>query len=717
MNWLKDLKISSKLLLAFGLVLAFMATNGLQSIGRLAAVADKSRDLSGNWLPSVYLLAEADAVRQDLRVAQYREVLARTPQVVAEALKSEHDRLSRLEKLTSDYAASYIRSSEQRAIWDRFTQQWRDYMSLMERVHTLVKDEKLEEAQQLLMGDARDAFHAAGDTLNQAIELNHAAAVQRAEEADQIYRSGRTHILEMIAGATLCGLMIALFVSRAVSKPLGRAVEVFERIASGHLDNEIEPAGRDETGVLLERLREMQTRMRQQLATERKTAAENKGQLTAIDRAQAIMELQLDGTVLGANDNFVRLLGFSVEEIRGRPHSMLVDPGYRNSEEYRRFWEKLRRGEYEAGQYLRIGKSGREIWIQASYNPILDGDGKPYKIVEYSTDVTSQVLLTKQMQMTVEQTQQVIKSATAGELSRRLDTSQLTGDLRAMADGINTLLDNMTEIIQAIKAAALEINRGAEEISSGNANLSQRTEEQSSSLEETASSMEEMTTTVKQNADNAGEANQLALAARTQAERGGSVVGKAVSAMSGINEASRKIADIIGVIDEIAFQTNLLALNAAVEAARAGEQGRGFAVVASEVRSLAGRSATAAKEIKELIQDSMKKVEGGSALVTESGHSLEQIVSSVKKVADIIAEIASASREQSSGIEQVNRAVMQMDEMTQQNAALVEQSTAASQAMAGQARQLTQMMARYQVGDSSASTAVGGTLRRIASRR
>jgi methyl-accepting chemotaxis protein len=239
--------------------------------------------------------------------------------------------------------------------------------------------------------------------------------------------------------------------------------------------------------------------------------------------------------------------------------------------------------------------------------------------------------------------------------------------------------------------------RGAQEISSGNANLSGRTEQQSSSLEETASSMEEMTTTVKQNADNAGQANQLATAARDQAEKGGSVVGKAVRAMAGINDSSKKIADIIGVIDEIAFQTNLLALNAAVEAARAGEQGRGFAVVASEVRSLAGRSATAAKEIKDLIQDSVKKVEDGSVLVAQSGQTLEQIVSSVKKVSDIIAEIAAASREQSSGIEQVNRAVMQMDEMTQQNAALVEEASASSQAMADQARRLNEMLSRYQV--------------------
>jgi methyl-accepting chemotaxis protein len=210
---------------------------------------------------------------------------------------------------------------------------------------------------------------------------------------------------------------------------------------------------------------------------------------------------------------------------------------------------------------------------------------------------------------------------------------------------------------------------------------------------------------VKQTADNAGQANQLAMAARQQAEKGGAVVSTAVNAMGAINVASKKIADIIGVIDEIAFQTNLLALNAAVEAARAGEQGRGFAVVATEVRNLAGRSATAAKEIKALIQDSVAKVEEGSKLVDESGKTLDEIVNSVKKVTDIVAEIAAASREQSSGIEQVNKAVMQMDQTTQQNAALVEEAAAASQAIVEQAVALSGMISFYNVGDAAAPVA------------
>jgi methyl-accepting chemotaxis protein len=380
-----------------------------------------------------------------------------------------------------------------------------------------------------------------------------------------------------------------------------------------------------------------------------------------------------------------------------------VEPAYRSSDEYRRFWEKLARGDYETAQYKRIGKGGKEVWIQGSYNPILDAGGKPYKVVKYAGDVTAQVKLSQQMEESVAQTQQIIKGAAEGDLAKRLDVRGKSGDVAKLAEAINSLLESVADIVSNVKHSAGEVLRGAEEISQGNANLSQRTEEQSSSLEETASSMEEMTSTVKQNADNAGQANQLATAARDQAEKGGAVVGNAVRAMSDINESSKKISDIISVIDEIAFQTNLLALNAAVEAARAGEQGRGFAVVATEVRSLAGRSATAAKEIKELIQDSVRKVEDGSLLVTQSGQTLEQIVLSVKKVSDIVAEIAAASQEQSSGIEQVNKAVMQMDEMTQQNAALVEQATAASQSMADQARDLTKMMERFQIGDAGST--------------
>jgi methyl-accepting chemotaxis protein len=437
----------------------------------------------------------------------------------------------------------------------------------------------------------------------------------------------------------------------------------------------------------------------------------NAGMLAALQRSQATIEFDLTGKILNANENFCRTLGYTVEEIRGQHHSMFVEANYRQSPEYRAFWEKLGRGEFDSGKYLRLGKGGKEIWIQASYNPILDGNGRAFKVVKYASDVTEQVKFSEQMELTVREASEIAAAAAAGDLTKRISMVGKAGALEHLSSGVNDLLNVMTEVISKVKEAAVEVSRGADEISQGNTNLSQRTEEQASSLEETASSMEQMTSTVKQNADNAGQANQLAVAARDQAEKGGAVVTTAIRAMAEINESSKKIADIIGVIDEIAFQTNLLALNAAVEAARAGEQGRGFAVVASEVRNLAGRSATAAKEIKGLIQDSVKKVEEGSTLVSQSGTTLEQIVAAVKKVTDIVAEIAAASQEQSAGIEQVNKAVMQLDELTQQNAALVEEASAASQSMAEQANALSETMSRYEVSGEAAAKAPSGAAR------
>jgi methyl-accepting chemotaxis protein len=290
----------------------------------------------------------------------------------------------------------------------------------------------------------------------------------------------------------------------------------------------------------------------------------------------------------------------------------------------------------------------------------------------------------------------VLGALSKGDLTETI-TNDYYGTFGQLKDDSNTTVEQLTEVITRIKEAAETINTASKEIASGNTDLSQRTEEQASSLEETAASMEEITSTVKQNADNAKQANQLAAGASAIAVRGGEVVSKVVSTMSSISDSSKKIVDIISVIDGIAFQTNILALNAAVEAARAGEQGRGFAVVASEVRNLAQRSAAAAKEIKTLINDSVDKVAAGTDLADKAGKTMEEVVNSVKRVTDIMAEISAASVEQSSGIEQVNQAITQMDDVTQQNAALVEQAAAAAESLEEQAQQLSEMISTFRV--------------------
>jgi methyl-accepting chemotaxis protein len=694
MKWFKNLKITAKLALSFGVLLAIMAGVGTVAISRLGVVAQHSHEIVVNWLPSIEHLNAINTAKSDVRVAQNRLVHAVTPEEVAQhqdviqKLMAEIDATKRL-------YVPLIADEVDRGLWNDFDRQWNAYLEFSAKLTSLGQQGKHQEAVQLLT-DSRNAFGALTEALKKDIEHNRDGAANEARMAAETYTASRTIVIAMLLASVVLGVLMALGVGRAIGQPLGEIIDIFKRIASGKLDNTIEATRQDELGVLLMNLDEMQAQMR-------KLLAQSQGQLAAINRVQAVIEFDLKGTIESANDNFLNVMGYRLEEIKGQHHSMFVEPAHRSTDEYRRFWEKLARGDYESAQYKRIGKGGKEVWIQGSYNPILDATGKPYKVVKYASDVTAQVKLSQQMEESVAQTQQIIKGATEGDLAKRLDVRGKGGSLAKLAEAINSLLESVSDIVSNVKHSAAEVLRGAEEISQGNANLSQRTEEQSSSLEETASSMEEMTSTVKQNADNAGQANQLATAARDQAEKGGAVVGNAVKAMADINDSSKKISDIISVIDEIAFQTNLLALNAAVEAARAGEQGRGFAVVATEVRSLAGRSATAAKEIKELIQDSVRKVEDGSLLVTQSGQTLEQIVLSVKKVSDIVAEIAAASREQSSGIEQVNKAVMQMDEMTQHNAALVEQATAASQSMADQARDLTKMMERFQVGDSGSA--------------
>lgn len=313
----------------------------------------------------------------------------------------------------------------------------------------------------------------------------------------------------------------------------------------------------------------------------------------------------------------------------------------------------------------------------------------------------------------VEETQTIIEGAKAGDLTSRVSLDGKTGAIASLCDGVNALMDKMTEVIAQVREAGETINTAAGEISSGNSDLSNRTEQQASSLEETAASMEELASTVKNNAENAKQANQLAIAASGIAIKGGNVVSEVVSTMSAINSSAKKIEDIISVIDGIAFQTNILALNAAVEAARAGEQGRGFAVVAGEVRNLAQRSASAAKEIKELITDSVSKTAEGTIQVETAGKTMQEIVASVQRVTDIMSEIAAASVEQSQGIDQVNTAVTSMDEVTQQNAALVEQAAAAAESLVDQAESLIEVVSVFKLNGGSSFSVSKPTLRSV----
>ncbi|WP_137165923.1 methyl-accepting chemotaxis protein [Salinimonas lutimaris] len=413
------------------------------------------------------------------------------------------------------------------------------------------------------------------------------------------------------------------------------------------------------------------------------------GQIEAIGKSQAVIEFEMDGTIVNANENFLNVTGYTLAEIKGKHHSMFVDTETRNSMEYRSFWEQLNHGVHAAGEYRRFGKTGNEIWIQASYNPILDQSGKPFRVVKYATDVTARTTA-------IHDIKEVMAQLTKGDLTCEIE-HEFEGEFKVLGESINQFISDLRGTIGRINVAVETINTASSEIASGNTDLSSRTEQQASSLEETASSMEELTGTVRLNAENAEQANALASQASSIAVEGGNMIQEVVQTMSSINDSAQKISDIIGVIDGIAFQTNILALNAAVEAARAGEQGRGFAVVASEVRTLAQRSAEAAKDIKELISDSVTKIASGNTLVNQSGETMGEVVTSIKRVNDIMSEIAAASSEQASGIDEISKAISQMDEMTQQNAALVEEAAAAAESLQQQAVGLSDRVAAFKL--------------------
>ena len=517
---------------------------------------------------------------------------------------------------------------------------------------------------------------------------------------------GLTLILALVGLVVVLGVALALVVARAVATPLGVATAALAAIADGKLDLLIQVHGRDEVGLLMAGLSNMQGKLRVRLARECEAAAAAAHLKSALDQASArIMVTNVANEITYVNAAAHEMFRQREGEVRTLPTAFDAG-GLLGANVNTLYGSPAGQGDF-VGALARSGSTDirfGNLFARVIGRPIVDAAGKRCGLVLEWLDRTQELQAEGEVDS-------VVKGAIEGDLTRRLAVTGKTAFYGSLSGGLNRLLDNMCEVIGTIRTVSGEVRRGAEEISAGNAHLSQRTEGQSASLEATTSSMEKMTSTVRQNADNAAQANQLAVAARAQAETGGAVVGTAVQAMAAINGASRKIAAIIGVIDEIAFQTNLLALNAAVEAARAGEQGRGFAVVASEVRSLAGRSASAAKEIKKLIHDSVAKVEEGSALVLSSGESLHRIVTAVKKVSDIVAEIAAASREQSSGIDQVNRAVMQMDEATQQNAALVEQAAAASQSMADQARALGDTLVRYRLAAAADRTFDSGISR------
>lgn len=438
-------------------------------------------------------------------------------------------------------------------------------------------------------------------------------------------------------------------------------------------------------------------------------AAEDAGKLVALSRAQAIIEFTPTGEVLTANENFLSALGYSLDEIEGKHHSLFCDPTYASSRGYSDFWQKLSNGELVADEFMRIGRGGHKVHIQASYNPIFDMNGKVFKVVKFATDVTARV-------QNVDKLAGCLTNLANGDLSQTVgepfipSLERLRTDFNAASEKLKRAMATVAENARAIASGSSEIRSAADE-------LAKRTEQQAASVEETAAALEEITTTVKDSSRRAVEAGQLVGRTRAHAEHSGKVVRDAIGAMDQIETSSREISNIIGVIDEIAFQTNLLALNAGVEAARAGEAGKGFAVVAQEVRELAQRSAKAAKEIKTLITASSGHVQSGVSLVTKAGSALEEIATQVHEIDVNVVAIVEASREQSTALGEINQAINSVDQGTQQNAAMVEEQTAASHSLAGEAAALFELLEQFRFDVSATYAAVRPEPRRVETAR
>ncbi len=471
------------------------------------------------------------------------------------------------------------------------------------------------------------------------------------------------------------------------------------------------------------------------ITAQRLQAADWSGQIAAIGKSQAVIEFGMDGKVITANDNFLDTLGYALTEIQGQHHSMFVDAAERSGPAYRQFWERLNRGEYDAGRYRRIGKGGKEVWIQASYNPILDLNGKPCKVVKYATDVTEQVNAANMLAESVEQAQGVTTAAQDGDLSQRIPLDGKAGAPKALCEGINALLETtdvifsdmgrvfsalssgdltqridrdyagvfkrvkddanttcvkLAEVMDEVRGAVEALTGAANQVSATAQSLSQAASEQAASVEETTASIDTMSASITQNSDNARVTDGMATKASKEATEGGVAVTQTVAAM-------KQIAAKISIVDDIAYQTNLLALNAAIEAARAGEHGKGFAVVADEVRKLAERSQEAAKEIGDLAGNSVSTAE-------RAGKLLDEIVPSIQKTSELVQEIAAASQEQSQSVTQIGGAMGQLSKATQQNASASEELAATAEELTGQAGQLQQSISFFAQGQDEAPT-------------
>ncbi|HME39032.1 MAG TPA: PAS domain-containing protein, partial [Steroidobacteraceae bacterium] len=479
--------VGARLMLAFaGVIIVFGAAVAL-SIGRLAAFNTTMSSITGPDITKVELAtAWQDAISESMRRTRNMLILDDKAMV-----QEEIDKVRALSEKEAKYAqelTALVASAEGKAMLKATLDAHALLMPLDEEYLREIKAGDTKAAKETLLQRSHPAQQALRESLQKLSEHQRAKIHVKGDELEAAYHGTRTLLINLSLAAVAVACMLAFLITRGIRKPLLEVIAHFQEIRAGNFKGRIEARSRDEIGQVLEALKLTQ----QTLLDASIQAADHQSQIEAIGKTQAVIEFEMDGTVRTANDNFLNALGYTLEDVRGKHHSMFVEPEYRQSTEYRQFWDKLRRGEFDAGLYKRIGQNGREVWIQARYNPIMDLDGKPYKVVKYAMDVTEQVRMKKGLDDAVAETQAVVKAAIDGDLTGRISTSGKTGQIEAMSASVNELLLSMANLVRSMARAAAEVRTGSEEISRGNADLSQRTEEQASSLEETASSMEQM---------------------------------------------------------------------------------------------------------------------------------------------------------------------------------------------------------------------------------
>ncbi|MFC3656246.1 HAMP domain-containing protein [Xanthomonas hyacinthi] len=702
MNFFKQLKIRDKLIFAFVLTTLLTAILGAFTYSRTTLAMAELKRIELDWVPATQALAEARAQLGEFRTYELAQIArADDPEAMADYFK-------RMQKVRTEVAKNQV--IIERVMLQKTQRQM--YAGAKEKLDAYLHANSL-------MGDALRAGDIAGaqtisdkqsrplrrELFERIVTLTDYNVAQLNQEMDTINAQlSRTKllILSLLALAIAAASSVGWLIARGIARQLDAARKLSQAIARGELDSTVRTRSGDEIGQLMGDMLDMRSRIR---------AVIDAQNLMAQRHDQGTISYRMDATafpgdyghmVKATNDlvaSHVAVKTRLVQIIQRYAVGDLSENMERLPGEKAVLTEAM---DTAKANLMAMSAQVKQLAEAAAAGDFsARGDAERFQY-DFRTMVQNLNAMMQVSDLTLGELSQLLQAIAAGDLSARMH-GQFHGVFASMRDDANATAEQLAGMVGRIQHAAASINVASSEIAAGNDDLSRRTEQQAASLEETAASMEELTSTVKQNAEHARQANQLAVGAAAVASQGGEVVGQVVATMSGIETSSRKIADIISVIDSIAFQTNILALNAAVEAARAGEQGRGFAVVASEVRTLAQRSAGAAKEIKSLIDTSVSQVGDGSTLVRQAGRTMAEIVSSVQRVTDIMGEISAASQEQSLGIEQVNQTITQMDEATQQNAALVEKATAAARTLQTQAGQLSAAIAEFKL-DPHAST-------------